>query len=270
MSRATPADNRLKASPRSRGPSGLLSGSLGTTLAITTRTERIPAPGGGLFDAHLVVPDARRGPGLLLLQEIFGVTGYIRRRADSLARLGYVVACPDVFWRLQPGLDLPHDEEGLSTALGVMGRFDFTLGLADIGATFDHLRTLPEVEAAGGSAGVIGFCFGGTLAWRVALHLDPATAVAYYGSGIQPTSAAEVPSCPVLLHFGDDDAYISREQVDRVAAATAGSPNIELLRYPGAGHAFDNEAQMFHHAGAAAAAWDVTTEFLARTLPLGG
>jgi carboxymethylenebutenolidase len=72
------------------------------------------------------------------------------------------------------------------------------------------------------------------------------------------------------MHFGDDDSYISREQVDRVVAATSGHPDLEVCRYPGAGHAFDNDSEMFHHAGAAAAAWDVTVAFLARTLPVGG
>lgn len=237
-------------------------------MAVATRTERVTAPDGGRFDLRVVAPEA--GPGLLLPHEIFGITGYIRRRAEALARLGYVVACPDVFWRLQPGLDLPHDEEGLATALGMMGRFDFPQGLSDLDAAFARLRALPEVEAAAGRAGVIGFCLGGTLAWQMSLRVDPATAVCYYGSGIQPTSADEVPSCPVLLHFADDDAYIPREQVDRLVAVTAGCPNVEVRRYPGAGHAFDNDSEMFHHPGAAAAAWDVTTEFLARTLPADG
>jgi carboxymethylenebutenolidase len=239
-------------------------------MAIATRTEQVVALDGGTLGLRVAAPEAGRGPGLLLLQEIFGVTGYIRRRAEDLAGLGYVVACPDVFWRLQPGLDLPHDEEGLATALGVMGRFDFRQGLSDLDAAFGHLQVLPEVAAAGGRAGLIGFCLGGTLAWQMALRVDAAAAVCYYGSGIQPASSDEVPSCPVLLHFGGGDAYIAWEQVDRVAAATAGCPNVDLRRYPGAGHAFDNDSEMFHHLGAAAAAWDVTVAFLARTLPAVG
>ena len=239
-------------------------------MATTTRTEHVTASDGGRFDVRVVLPEAGRGPGLLLPHEIFGITRYIRHRAGTLAQLGYVVACPDVFWRLQPGLDLPHDQEGLTTALGMMERFDFAQGLSDLDAAFLHLQSLPEVESAGGNAGVIGFCLGGTLAWQMALRVDPATAVCYYGSGIQPSSGDDVPSCPVLLHFGDDDAYISREQVDRVADVVAGRPNVELHRYPGAGHAFDNDSPMFHHAGAAAEAWDVTVEFLARTLPVTG
>jgi carboxymethylenebutenolidase len=235
----------------------------------SSRTESITARDGGRFAGHLVAPAAGGGPGLLLVHEIFGVTDYIRARARSLASLGYVVLCPDVFWRLQPGVVLPHDEAGLEAALGYARRFDAATAVDDLGRALDHLRSLPEVREAASRAGVVGFCLGGTLAWEVALRFDPATAVGYYGSGIRPRPGSGLPRCPVLLHFGAEDPYIPAGQVDEVRAAVAGRPDIEVHLHPGAGHAFDNTAERFHHAAARLAAWTLTVDFLGRTLPAG-
>ena len=234
----------------------------------SSRTERITARDGGSFDGHLVAPARGGAPGLLLVQEIFGVTDYIRARARALASLGYAVLCPDVFWRLQPGIELPRDEAGLKAGFEHRRRFDEAAGVDDLGRALDHLRSLPEVRDAGSRAGIIGFCLGGTLAWEVAVRFDPATAVCYYGSGIRPRPGSALPRCPVLLHFGAEDPYIPASQVDEVRAAVAGRPDIELHLHPGAGHAFDNDrAEQFHHPAARLAAWTLTVDFLGRTLP---
>src|SRR6476659_4668966 len=88
-----------------------------------TRTETITAPDGGQFEGHLTIPEGGRGPGILLLQEIFGVGDFLKSKASDLADLGYVVLCPDVFWRVQPGVALPHDEAALQTAFGYMTKY---------------------------------------------------------------------------------------------------------------------------------------------------
>src|SRR5262245_36196287 len=89
----------------------------------STREETIAAPEGGTFAVHLTVPDSGNGPGLLLLQEIFGVGDFLKAKAGDLADLGYVVLCPDVFWRIEPGIALPHDEEAMEAAFGYVTRF---------------------------------------------------------------------------------------------------------------------------------------------------
>src|SRR5439155_15649989 len=156
-------------------------------------------------------------PGILLLQEIFGVGEFLLSKANDLAELGYVVMCPDVFWRVEPGIALPHDEGALQEAFGYMTRYmsevpDETK-VTDLGAALDHLRSLPEV--AGQKVAVMGYCLGGFLAYTLACHFDPDAAVSYYGSGIADRlSDAENLTCPVVFHFGGSDPFIPNEQVD--------------------------------------------------------
>src|SRR5262245_40375535 len=133
---------------------------------VTTREESIAALDGGTFAGHLTVPDSGNGPGLVLLQEIFGVGDFVKAKATDLAALGYVVLCPDVFWRIEPGIALPHDEWALQAAFGYATRYstdvDDDTKVSDLSAALAHLRSLPEV--GGHQAGVIGYCLGGTLA----------------------------------------------------------------------------------------------------------
>src|SRR5215813_9814621 len=114
----------------------------------TSRTETITVADGE-YDGYLAVPDSGRGPGVLLLQEIFGVGEFLKAKANDLADLGFVVLCPDVFWRIQPGIALEHDEAALGEAFGFMTRYVGEVPeetkLADLGAGLDHLRSLPEV-----------------------------------------------------------------------------------------------------------------------------
>ena len=119
----------------------------------------------GSFDLTVWVPDSGNGPGLLLIQEIYGVSDYIRAVAEDLAALGYVVAAPDLFWRLQPGYQAAHDDAGLASSLEMGSRFDVARGVADSVAALGVLAALPEVD---GGIGIIGFCLGGSIAYLVA------------------------------------------------------------------------------------------------------
>ncbi|MGH2821268.1 MAG: dienelactone hydrolase family protein [Actinomycetota bacterium] len=227
-----------------------------------TRTERITASDGS-FDAHLALPEPGRGPGIVLCQEIFGVNDYIHAAANRLASRGFVVAAPDLFWRMEPHVALPHDEDGLNRAMGFAQRLDAGGAVEDCDATLQHLRSLPEVA---GPTGVLGFCLGGTLAYLLAARSDPGFAVSYYGSGVPDAlDAAAGITCPLLLHFGGNDPYIPRDAVERARAALEGRDDVEFHIHEGAGHAFDNhEAPMFHDPQAAEAAWRLTAGFLER------
>jgi carboxymethylenebutenolidase len=227
----------------------------------STRTIDIPC-GDGTMSGHLAVPASGRGPGLLVLQEIFGVYVYIRDVCERLAAEGYVALAPDLFWRLQPGVVLENfDDADLQEGIGYAMRFDAEAGVADIGAALATVRSLPECD---GRAGVIGFCFGGTYAYLAAVHLDPEVAISFYGSGVaEAIGDAGRVTCPLQFHFGDSDPFIPNDQVDRIRAAVAPLAAIEVNVHEGGGHAFDNHfSTRFSQPVQAAAAWAQTTAFL--------
>lgn len=235
----------------------------------TVRVERLRTVDGE-FDAYVALPEAGSGPGIVVLQEIFGVGDYIKASAERLAGLGYVAIAPDLYWRVEPGVALAHDEQGLKRAFEISQKLDHELAVRDSLDVLNALRVLPEVRQAGGRAGVLGFCLGGTLAFGVAIDGDPDVAVCYYGSGIPGMlDEGDAVTCPVLFHFGGQDPYIPREQIDRVCAFAESRAEMECHIQEDAGHAFDNhEAPMFSQPEAAARAWEITRGFLARTLPL--
>lgn len=240
---------------------------------MTTSPERdtVPHPitvptDGGAMPASMWLPEAGSGPGLLMLQEIFGVSDYIQHRSADLARLGYVVIAPELYWRLG---DQKLDESSpdvLSEAMGMAGQLDWGTTVADAVAALGALQSREEV---GGGAGVIGFCFGGGLAFNVAAVADPAVLVSYYGSALgQLLELSDQVTAPSLHHFGLADAYIDQDTQMQIEAAVMSQPDTRFETYEGANHAFDNPNPMFHHPEASAAAWQATTEFLAAKLPV--
>jgi carboxymethylenebutenolidase len=233
---------------------------------VSARVEQVTTPDGP-FDLTVWVPEAGHGPGLLLIQEIYGVSDYIEAVAEDLAALGYVVAAPDLFWRIKRGHKAAHDQQGLTESLELSSRFDAEQGVADAEAALAHLAALPEVE---GGLGVIGFCLGGSIAYFLAARADLDAVVSFYGSAVPASTEvlAQI-SAPVQFHFGGSDPYIPRDQVAQVEEAVRGSQNAEIHVEETAGHAFHNrKAPMFHVPEAAANAWHRTEEFLARHLPV--
>ncbi len=233
----------------------------------TYRTDDV-AVEGGRFDLHVWVPAGGSGPGLLLLQEIFGVGSYIRAVGERLAALGYVVGAPDLFWRLQRNWESDHGAEGLQASFAMVSKFDVPQGVADCVASLHHLEELPEVS---GGVGVMGFCLGGSLAYLTSAVASPACCVSYYGSSVAGTlEQLDNIECPALFHFGGADPYIPAEQVDAIRDAVADRDGFTVNVEAAAGHAFDNhESEMFYDAAAAASAWEQTTAFLNRHLPVG-
>lgn len=233
---------------------------------------RVTARDGRSFDATVVPPAGGSGPGIVLFQEIFGVNDFLLGKAADLAALGYAVCCPDVFWRIEPGVSLPHDEIGLQRGLTLVGRWmgevpDETK-VADLHAVMSEFGSSPWVT---GAVGVMGYCLGGTLAYMAAVAGDPAVCVSYYGSGVaDQLAAAEQVRCPILFHFGDQDSYIPVDQAEKVRDAFGTRPDAEVRIASGAGHAFENLlAPDFANPEAAAESWPVTVEFLKRHLPAG-
>lgn len=234
---------------------------------MTTRTQQIETSDGA-FDAHVALPAAGSGPGIVLIHEIFGVNDYIRDSAQRLAGLGYVVLAPDFFWRTQPGLELPNDDAGMKAGMAAAQQLDFPAAVGDAITAMGALRALSEVTDH--RAGVLGFCLGGSLAYQVAVEGDPDVAVVYYGSAVPGAlEDADRITCPMIMHWGGADPFIPREQVDAVAAMADGHDTIECHVHEGAGHAFDNHcSERFFVPEASAAAWELTAAFLARELPV--
>lgn len=232
-------------------------------MGIETATEVVASHDGGQFSAHLALPSAGSGPGVLLLQEIAGVNEYLRTVAARLADLGYVVLAPDMFWRIAPDTPLEFADD-LGTALERAQQFDFEEGLRDCDAALAHLS---RMDAVTGSVGVLGFCMGGRLAFSVAVRSEPDAVVSYYGSGIvDALDSVGAIHCPMLLHFGDQDPFIPPDQVLQIEEALASRSDVTVHHYE-AGHAFDNFAvAIFHQPLAAQEAWGRTVDFLRRTL----
>ncbi|VVE40237.1 carboxymethylenebutenolidase [Pandoraea capi] len=206
---------------------------------------------GKTFQAYLATPDSKgvsegKGPGLVLCQEIFGVNAYIRELADRYAEEGYVVLAPDLFWRIEPGIELGYSSGDWQRAFALFQSFDVDLGMEDVGATVDALRALPECV---GGVGVVGYCLGGKLAALSVTRTSADVAVSYYGVGLEQhvdELAGEHP--PLVLHVAELDKYAPAEVRDTLTERLGKHPNVTLYLYPDADHAFARPGDHFNRA----------------------
>jgi len=220
----------------------------------------------GPMPGHLWRPPAGGGSGILLLQEIFGVSGYIQRRAAALAAEGYVVLAPELYWRLDRQRVDEGADDAVDQAMALAGQLDPDVAVDDAVAAFG---TLGELTADAGPPAVLGFCLGGGLAFSVAARTEPAALVAYYGSALpQLLDLAPHVTCPSLHHFGTADDYLPMDVVRSVTeAVTADGRPARVELYEGANHAFDNDDFFLHHPDASRRAWSTTLGFLREHLP---
>src|ERR1700710_2230389 len=196
----------------------------------------IAAADGGSFKGYLTIPASGSGPGILLLQEIFGVNASMREVADYYAEEGYVVLAPDLFWRLEPGVDLGYNEADFAKAFDYYQRFDADQSIKDTADALKALRARPECK---GKVGALGFCLGGKLAYLTAARTDIDCAVSYYGVGIDADiGEAENIKGPIVFHFAELDKYANAEARDKIKAGFQGRAGAEVYLYPGADHAF--------------------------------
>ena len=171
--------------------------------------------------------DAAATKGLVVVQEIFGVNHHIRDMADRFAAQGYAVCAPALFDRARPGVELGYTQDDIGKGRELRMQLDDAKVMADVAAAAAHL--------AGRKLGIVGYCFGGTVAWWGATRSRAfAAASCWYGGGI-PGTREERGNCPVQMHFGEKDASIPMTDVDAVLAA---QPNAEIYVYAGAQHGF--------------------------------
>jgi carboxymethylenebutenolidase len=215
---------------------------------------------GKRFHAYHAAPAQGSGPGIVLLQEIFGINGFMRAMADRFAEEGYVVLVPDLFWRMKPDIELGYDEADFHEALGYNERLDIDLCMRDIGSTLDALRASPMHA---GKVGAIGYCLGGKLAMLAAARLDIDCSVSYYGVGLD-AYINEVPAirCPVLFHFAGQDTFCPPVARDALLAVFATNPQIESHVYAGCDHAFATPDRAHFDKPAATMAYSRTVALL--------
>jgi carboxymethylenebutenolidase len=224
----------------------------------------IAAAGGSTFSGYLATPETGSGPGLILLQEIFGVNQHIRELADEYAEEGYVVLAPDLFWRMKPGIELGYSEDDFKTAFGYYQRFNIDQAILDTG---DALRALRANPACIGNVAAIGFCLGGKLAYLAAARLPIDAAVGYYGVAIEENLAeAKSITCPIALHFASEDKFVPASARTAIKEALAGNDNAEIYVYRGADHAFNNRRRATYHRSSASLAHSRTISFLRRAI----
>ena len=189
------------------------------------------------FGGYLAAPDGARA-GIVVVQEIFGVNAGLRAMADGWASHGFTALVPDLFWRLEPGVELDADVPAeLERAYALMGRFDLVTGIADIAAAIHALR------ARGcGHVGVVGYCLGGLLAYLAATRTDSDASVGYYGVNLDKFLGEQhAIGKPLMLHVGARDHLVSDAARDAVAAGLAGNRHVTLHSYD-ADHAFARHA----------------------------
>jgi carboxymethylenebutenolidase len=197
----------------------------------------ISAGGGDSFMAYLAKPNSGRGPGIIVIQEIFGVNAVMRDIADGLADDGYFALCPDLFWRQEPGIQLTdRTDKEWARAFELYQGFDVAAGVRDIAATIAALR---QQKGCTGKVGAVGYCLGGRLAYLTAVRTDCDASVGYYGVAIEQNLAEAINiEKPLLLHIAEADEFVPKAAQTKIVAALKDNKLVTLHRYPGMNHAF--------------------------------
>ena len=189
----------------------------------------LTAPDGHKFAAYVAEPAGAPRGGIVVAMEMYGVNDYVRAVCDSWAGDGYRAIAPDLWARFQPGFTLPYDDDGNRIGKKMSAEADWELAL-------DDLQTAAGAVRSAGKVAIVGFCYGGTLAWLAACRRRFDASVPYYGSDMCDYPD-EVPRCPVLCHVGDKDTAVPPAEV---AAFKAKRPEVPWHIYPGVVHGFDN------------------------------
>ena len=202
-----------------------------------TESLTIATPDGS-FVAYVARPSTQGPhPAIVVVQEIFGVNAVMRGIADALAGQGFLAVAPDLFWRIEPGIDITDQSEAeWKRAFELFQAFDVEKGVEDIRATLDAVRGR---EDCSGKVGAVGYCLGGLLAFLTATRTDSDASVSFYGVGIENhVGEAERLAHPLMLHVAEEDGFVPKPAQERIATALKNHPQVTLHTYPGRNHAF--------------------------------
>lgn len=213
---------------------------------------KVSASDGHTLGAYRADPAGTPRGAIVLIQEIFGVNDHIRKVCDGYARDGYICVAPAVFDRVSKDIQLGYGPDDVKVAMETRGKLNWDDVLKDVDAARDEV-------ADAGKVGVIGYCFGGSVAWLAATRLNFACAVSYYGGNVADF-ANEKPNCPIICHIGAQDKAITAEKVEIIRSKR---PEVKIYLYDGAPHAFNNDAREgSYHAPSAKLARERTIDFL--------
>jgi len=229
-------------------------------------TVRIDASdGSGSFTAYLAEPAGVPRGAIVVIQEIFGVNPGIRQKCDDWAAQGYLAIAPDLFWRLQPGIELDPDmPEELQQAFDWMNQFDQNKGIEDLESAIKAARAKLDGD---GKVGVVGYCLGGRLAFLCATRTDSDATVGYYGVGIDNLLGEKhAIANPLLLHIAGADHFVTPDIQARMHAGLDDHPKVTLYDYPGEDHGFAAETGKRRSEAAAQLADERTAAFFAQHL----
>ena len=228
------------------------------TVTVTTLNDD------STFDAYVARPADTPRAAILVIQEIFGVNAGIRRKCDKLAEDGYLAIAPDLFWRLEPGVELDPDvEPEFQRALDLMGKFNQDQGIRDIEATIHHIREKEGVA----KVGCVGYCLGGRLAYMTAARTDVNASVGYYGVGIDGLLGEKhAIANPLLLHIPTEDGFVDKDTQKAMHEGLDDYSKVTLYDYEGLDHGFATEFGKRRADEAAQLADGRTSEFFAQHL----
>ena len=232
---------------------------------MTNTTKIATLAGDGEFSAYRATPAGTPKAAIVVIQEIFGVNAGIRRKCDTLAEAGYLAIAPDLFWRLEPGIELDPDiKPEMDRALGLMGQFDQDKGIADIEATIRAARAELGDDA---KVGVVGYCLGGRLAFMTAARTDVDASVGYYGVGIDGLLGEKhAIAHPVLLHVPEEDHFVDKAAQAAMHAGLDDHPKVTIYDYAGEDHGFATEFGERRSDASAKLADERTAKFFAENL----
>ena len=226
---------------------------------------QIPAHDGGTFSAYIAMPETTPAPAVIMIQEIFGINQEMRDKCDDMAKKGYIAIAPDLFWRIEPGIELVDSvEEELQRAFDLFGQFDTALGVEDLQSTLGYMRGSDDCN---GQVGCIGYCLGGFLAAAMAVESDVDASVSYYGVNIPSLLDRKGHiTKPLMLHIAGNDEFVPAEDQLTIKDTLGDHPQVTLHSYDGLDHAFARGNGMHYNEQAANLANGRTAEFLAANL----
>src|SRR6202047_3226080 len=220
----------------------------------------------GTFAAYIARPETLPAPAVVVLQELFGVNADIRKHRDELGEQGYIAGAPDLYWRQEPGVDLNVTSQAdWDHGLRLYSAYDRDAGVKDIKDTIDGVRNLPECN---GKVALLGYCLGALMVFMTAVRNDGIDAAVWYHGADTEKYLGEVDGlhAPLLMHFAEEDEFISKAAQAEIKAALAKKPNATVYSYPGQNHAFSRHGGAHYNAEAAALAHERTSEFLHQQL----